>query len=238
LLGALDREDVAAVADLFERIAGLESAVGDEAGARASFLEVLRVDAYRESALAPLVDLHERAGEWREAAAGLERLAGLAADTATRVARLERLAEIQFSRLGDAQRAVEILLRAADLAEDPGPVLLHLVDLHWETGDLESVVELAAEIERTVEDPGPQRAARLAIALAVRGRHEEARRHVAGSLVEAIAEALCDAVERGIEPEAALPDLAPRAADRKALFDVLRDRPGATAERVRAMLPG
>jgi len=234
MLDSLPAEDVVGAVDLRERIAGLELASGDEVRARKGFLDVLRHDPYRASALDPLVGLYQRAGDWGEAADGIERLAGLSGDTATRVERLCLLAELCYGRLGDAQRAIEALQRAADVAEDAGPVLLKLTDLYWETGDLERVTEMAAEVQRIEGDPGPERAARLAIALAVRGRGDEARRHVAGSLVEAIAQALADAAGRGIDVAPALPDVAPTVADRAALAEALRAIPG--AERVLALL--
>jgi tetratricopeptide (TPR) repeat protein len=236
LLGTLPEDDVAQAVEVKQRIADLERQRGNVADARAGYLDVLRQDPHRASALEPLFAIEERLVRWGDAAAALERLVPLTPDPALRSARLSRLADICREHLSDVGRAIDALLRAADLAPDPGPVLLRLVDCYWESGDLEGVAGMAAEVARVAGDPGPARAARLGIALAVRGRSTEARQHLAGSAPEAVAAELCDAAGKGIDVEPALKDIAPTAGDRHVLADAVRAAGGPGFEIVLALL--
>jgi tetratricopeptide (TPR) repeat protein len=156
---------------------------GDDDRAGVHYLRAVELDPRCEPALARLDELYARRGDWEELSRLLVSEADLATEPAARAARLHRAGQIALDRLGEAERAAELMARA--LAADPDflPARAALERLLRALGRFQELAELySAELGRTTE---VERRAELLEALAeVHGSHTGELERAAVELAE------------------------------------------------------
>lgn len=156
----------------------LEESLGVPAHAIATYRRVLDLDAKNLVAVHAWQRAAERAGNWAELVAALEREADMASDGARRSALLVRAAEVLLRRASDLEGAVGRCQRVLAVDARHGPALDALADALFALGRWD---ELAATWRRKVEISG-----RSPEAVALLFRIGELHRHRTGSRDEAL----------------------------------------------------
>src|SRR5262249_22458885 len=114
---------------------------------------VLAQDPTRQPSLELLVEVYERLGLFKEAAAACVRLSRLSFDPTRRAAILYRQGEILRAHLGDDAGAFDAYLKSSDLDPRYLPTLVRLVPYYWAEGDFASLGDVAADLEAASFSP-------------------------------------------------------------------------------------
>jgi tetratricopeptide (TPR) repeat protein len=194
-------------AELWMEVARLQADLLDDVPrAIASLQRAIKVTASHVPTLRKLAELHERDGQWSEAAQLLGRVVQLASDRETLTDAHLRLAALWDGPLGDSARAIVSLQAVLSLDPDNRAALLRLVALHEREGELDRAADAAARLVEASRDSGDRAEAMVELARIERRRGRD----------EAAMSALVQAVTLG----------GPSGVAGQAFRDAIRDRDG------------
>jgi tetratricopeptide (TPR) repeat protein len=147
VLRLLPTNAAAELVDVRQRLGAVYVQLGDWGSARYTLELVLAQDPTRQPSLELLVEVYERLGLFKEAAAACVRLARLSFDPTRRAAILYRQGEILRAHLGDDAGAFDAYLKSTDLDPRYLPTLVRLVPYFWAEGDFTSLGDIATDLE-------------------------------------------------------------------------------------------
>jgi tetratricopeptide (TPR) repeat protein len=147
VLRLLPANAAAELIDVRQRLGAVYVQLGDWGSARYTLELVLAQDPTRQPSLELLVEVYERLGLFKEAAAACVRLARLSFDPTRRAAILYRQGEILRAHLGDDAGAFDAYLKSSDLDPRYLPTLVRLVPYFWAEGDFPSLGDVATDLE-------------------------------------------------------------------------------------------
>ncbi len=147
VLRLLPTNATAELIDVRQRLGAVYVQLGDWGSARYTLELVLAQDPTRQSSLELLVEVYERLGLFKEAAAACVRLARLNFDPTRRAAILHRQGEILRVHLGDEAGAFDAYLKSSDLDPRYVPTMVRLVPYFWAEGDFSSLGDIATDLE-------------------------------------------------------------------------------------------
>jgi tetratricopeptide (TPR) repeat protein len=139
--------------DVRQRLGAVYVQLGDWGSARYTLELVLGQDPTRQPSLELLVEVYERLGLFKEAAAACVRLARLSFDSTRRAAILYRQGEILRVHLGDDAGAFDAYLKSSDLDPRYVPTMVRLVPYFWAEGDFASLGDIANDLEAASFSP-------------------------------------------------------------------------------------
>jgi tetratricopeptide (TPR) repeat protein len=147
VLRLLPTTAAAELLDTRQRLGAVYVQLGDWGSARYTLELVLAQDPTRQGSLELLVEVYERLGLFKEAAAACVRLARLNFDPTRRAAILYRQGEILRAHLGDDAGAFDAYLKSSDLDPRFVPTMVRLVPYFWGEGDFGSLGDIATDLE-------------------------------------------------------------------------------------------
>jgi tetratricopeptide (TPR) repeat protein len=147
VLRLLPTNATADLVDVRQRLGSVYVQLGDWGSARYTLELVLAQDPTRQPSLELLVEVYERLGLFKEAAASCVRLARLNFDPTRRAAILHRQGEILRAHLGDEAGAFDAYLKSSDLDPRYVPTMVRLVPYFWAEGDFSSLGDIATDLE-------------------------------------------------------------------------------------------
>ncbi len=153
VLRLLPTNATADLVDVRQRLGSVYVQLGDWGSARYTLELVLAQDPTRQPSLELLVEVYERLGLFKEAAASCVRLARLNFDPTRRAAILHRQGEILRAHLGDEAGAFDAYLKSSDLDPRYLPTMVRLVPYFWAEGDFASLSDIAADLEAASFSP-------------------------------------------------------------------------------------
>lgn len=115
--------------------------------ARERLEATLQLDQHNEKAMRLLLAVYEALGDHAAAAEMVRVLAHQLPDPLVRAGLLHHRAQLLGTHLGDEEEAINCLLKAYDIAPQHVPTLWRLVDYYWGEGDLESVRQMARDLD-------------------------------------------------------------------------------------------
>lgn len=115
--------------------------------ARERLEATLQLDQHNEKAMRLLLAVYEVLGDHAAAAEMVHLLAHQLPDPLVRAGLLHHRAQLLGTHLGDEEEAINCLLKAYDIAPQHVPTLWRLVDYYWGEGDLESVRQMARDLD-------------------------------------------------------------------------------------------
>jgi thioredoxin-like negative regulator of GroEL len=147
VLRLLPTSAAAELLEVRQRLGAVYVQLGDWGSARYTLELVLAQDPTRQASLELLVEVYERLGLFKEAAAACVRLARLNFDPTRRAAILYRQGEILRAHLGDDAGAFDAYLKSSDLDPRYLPTMVRLVPYFWAEGDFASLGDVAGDLE-------------------------------------------------------------------------------------------
>ena len=183
-LDAVDR-----ITELRQRLGDLAHRLRDDMAAASYYELVLAQHPERIEVLRPLVDIYTATGEWDRCAEVMGRLAYLARTSEERAEWTYRQAEILRHHLHDEEGASAGYLRAADYHPEHAPTLRRLIAFYFAEGEIGSLLEVLAELERQGEPIGDS-VVEAGLGLIVAGEEGRGAPLVAGADARRLAEVL------------------------------------------------
>jgi tetratricopeptide (TPR) repeat protein len=180
VLRLLPTNAAAELLDARQRLGAVYVQLGDWGSARYTLELVLAQDPTRQTSLELLVEVYERLGLFKEAAAACVRLARLNFDPTRRAAILYRQGEILRAHIGDDARAFDAYLKSSDLDPRYVPTMVRLVPYFWAEGDFASLGDIATDLEAAGFSPDDD--VELAVQLALGAAFAKPERRARWSL--------------------------------------------------------